>query len=629
LELQRRRTTWSAHRASSSSIVSGTSAIAHDQDHDALSPDDRDDVNTPTVRATTVWDVAGLLVLTFIMLAVTGLIPRLADGWLYRSRVVDGMITLAGFAAFAAVALGAVRERPKLGSIPFRLTNVWRDPPGDWVAFILGFALAAPLVGLYSRIPFSDTDSMRLVAAIRHVQRGNVDFLVETQDSFGPHLLLGPVLALGGMEGLRLVTILSVQTLAGVVAWLSRRLAGSMAAGAIAVVALLSMPIVVGRVLHLPMYPTMLALGLAGSWLAYRAIAHCAGWRYAAGAALCLVVAQEAQPVGQLFLAAPLLLLVTAAGSRSGAANVVRVYAGITLFMLPRLVTNVSEGGLSHLRSSRTDYWITEGYLDQIQREFHEYAGLGESHVTYLLQFPGRFATSLGDFGWVALLVAVIALLGLRGRGRWVALGFVGLIALAMTVRTIQPNPRYFSPLWPGIALLAGVLGAELLRRRNFAWRLLGSSIVVLLVCLSLLALRETGQRGLWMARQVDNRRAVAAAIDDGKGVIGVRAHELIAVDTDIPTFGGQFLTEDEYVTYLTWPDDEAVIEVMARHDIGWVLVRTYRALEVEYNNPWLVPHHGQEARHVEMVAASPNFCRVLGGPTSTLYRLGPCPSGA
>jgi hypothetical protein len=108
--------------------------------------------------------------------------------------------------------------------------------------------------------------------------------------------------------------------------------------------------------------------------------------------------------------------------------------------------------------------------------------------------------------------------------------------------------------------------------------------------------------------------------------VIGARAHQVFfGVTTDTPTWGDQYLTEEEYVTYLTWPSDEAVIDLLNRHDIGWVVIHANRLLETEYNDVWLIPFHGRRSRHVEAVATSPNFCRWSEGGGYVLFKLGAC----
>jgi hypothetical protein len=577
-------------------------------------------------RSVTIWDISSILLAIWVVLSGTIVASNVFNEWLYRPWLVEVVAASTVLAGAAALCVAIVRERPAPRTIFARLTGVWRDPPGDWPAFVLGALLAAPLLGLYAPTLFTDSDSLRIVAAIRHVQRGNLGFLVETQDSFGPHMFLGPVLAVGGTEALRIVTIVSVQVLVGTVAWIARRASGSMVAAAIAALGLLSIPPVVERVLWLPMYPTMLALACVGSWLAYRAIVDDASWPYAVGAALCLVLAQEAQPVGQLFLAVPLLLLTIAPRLSAGALKVAHVYGFALVVLLPRLIVNLSEGGLRHLRSNRTDFWITEGYLGQIQRDFHQYSALDDSLVTYLRMFPERLVSSLGDFGWVALAFAILALVGLRGRARLFPVAWVGLLVAAMTVTSTHATPRYFSPLWPGIALLVGISTAWLLQRQRVAVRLLGVVPVILLAVVAASAFHRTGLEARRLTNVVEGGgyREAAELIDDGKGVLGGRAFRLLAIDTDIRTYGGQFLSEEEFVTFLTWPSDEAVIEVMERHDIGWVMSRG--RVDVEYHNTWLLPNYGVPVRVNDRLPESPSFCRVFGHKSVILYKLGACP---
>jgi len=67
------------------------------------------------------------------------------------------------------------------------------------------------------------------------------------------------------------------------------------------------------------------------------------------------------------------------------------------------------------------------------------------------------------------------------------------------------------------------------------------------------------------------------------------------------------------------------VLEVLERHDIGWVLIHGNLDLELGYHNTWLIPHHGRPARHVARVASSPSFCQVANIDGYQLYRVGGC----
>jgi hypothetical protein len=110
--------------------------------------------------------------------------------------------------------------------------------------------------------------------------------------------------------------------------------------------------------------------------------------------------------------------------------------------------------------------------------------------------------------------------------------------------------------------------------------------------------------------------------------VVGARVGRLLYVDRGTPVWGTLFLTEDEFATYLTWPSDDEVIEVLERRDIGWALVTTDTVREVAYHDTWLVPARGAPSRHVEALAASPAFCAVDRNEGYVLYRLGPCRPG-
>jgi hypothetical protein len=580
-------------------------------------------------RRATAWDLLGISLATLGMLAVNGVATRAIGTPLGHSRLF-GLATWGSAAtSLALLAVLAVRDRPRPGDIPRLVTAVWTDPPGAWAAGILGTLLATPVLGLYTPVLLGDADSARVIAGVAHVRAHGIDFLVDTQDNLLPHLVLGPAIAVGGLAGAKLVTLLTVQALAGVTGYVTYRITRSMLGTAAATLALLAIPAAVERGGFTPMYPAMLALGYVGGWFAYRAITRPDERWSALVAGLCLALAPEATAVGQLFLVAPVLLLVFAPTWRTGLTACARVYLVVAVAMVPRIVINLSAGGFERMTSYRTDYWVTKGYVGEIQSNFWMYIGVNEPVGEYLSRLPWRFTHSLGPRGYLVLALASAAWLVLgRGRGRAFVLAVVGFMVLAVTVKQVPPFPRYYSPLWPGLAILVGVGVAALARRPARAVRLLALGVVPILVVAAATTLVRVSHSQDGVRASIDNGpyRQLAGAVSDGKGVIGARSHSLLNVSADIPTWGGQFLTEDEYVTYLTWPSDDAVIEMMERHDIGWVLIHPKRVLETDYHDTWLIPHHGARARHVERVAASPAFCHTASVGGFELYRLGSCP---
>ena len=584
------------------------------------------------------WDVLGILLFASAMLGVHHAATAAIGTPLGHSRVVT-VATIVVVVAASAVALAELvaRDHPRPADLAGLVTRVWTDPPGSWAAGLLGALIAIPVLGLYTPVLLGDADSARVVAAVTHVQAHGIDYILKTQDPLLPHVILGPALAIGGLTAVKLVTLLSVQALAGVTCYVTHRITGSMLGAAAAALALLAIPSAVERGGYVPMYPTMLALGYLGGVLAYVAITRPdRRWPAAVGAGVCLALAPEAQAVGVLFLAVPLLLLVFSPTWRAGLASCARIYLVVAVAMIPRLAINLSANGLERLASYRTDYWVTKGYLREIQSNFWHYTGVDEPLREYLGRLPWRFTHALGPWGYVVLGLAVLTVLGLavltviglrRGRALVFVVAVVGFIVLAVTVKQIPPFPRYYSPQWPGIAVLVGVGVAGLSRHSARVARPLAMTFIPALAVLAVGSLVGTVHNDDRLRAAVDNGpyRRLAGTIDDGKGVIGARPTALVNVTADRPTWGGQFLSEDEFVTYLTWPSDEAVIDMMERHNIGWVLIHPNRTIETTYHDTWLVPHHGRRARHVDQIAASPNFCAMVNASGFVLYRLGPC----
>jgi len=582
-------------------------------------------------RSFTLWDIVSVLLLTSVMLLVNQWAVAWADTPFGRSPLVRAVsVGLAGVALLLFAGL-MIRDRPRPTQVPRRLSAVWRDPPRDAVAFVLGLALSLPLLGLYWPRLIIDADSARLLASVTHVMRGDPGYLADVQEPYLPHLLLAPVINVHGLAGVKIFTLVSVQVLAAVTALLTYRITGRMWGAAAAVFGLLCIDEILKRVFIVPMYPLMLTLGYLGAWYAYRAVSDPERrWRYAVPAGACLALAPEAHAVGRVFLAVPLLVAVFAPTVRAAGVQVARLYAVMALATLPRLAINLAEGGLSHVTAYRTDWWVTQGYVRDIQENLLDYAGINEPLAGYLSRLPGRFITSLGGAGWLLVTLAIVAwLLCCGARARWFVAGAVGLMVLAVTVEQVPPFPRYYSPLLPGMAILMGVFVAALAKRRRLVAKVGALVCSVALITAAADNYHGTAERfaepPLFEAWTF---QGMVDSIDDDRGVIGARAHQLLfTASTDVPTWGDQFLTEGEYVTFLTWPSDGAVIKMMKRHNIGWVLLHPLRDLEIRYNNTWLIPHYHLAARHVGAVITSPNFCLWYEVAAYALYKLGPCPS--
>jgi len=528
-----------------------------------------------------------------------------------------------GLTTGVAVLFNTRRERLGPRALAAALTRVWREPTAAWVLFLFGWLLTLPLFALQTTVLLQDSDSARLLASVLYVQHHGPEYLVETQETLLPHLILSPAIALGGIPAAKLVSILSLQALAGVVAFLAWRLNRSVFAALVAVLALTTFTAILERAFLLPMYPLMLALGFLGVYMARQATVvdtPQGRWGYAGAAGLCLVGSIEAHQVGQLFLVLTAFLALTVRPVEA-LRGLSRVSLAFAVFYLPRAVINLMEGGLSHFFSNRVDFWVTEGYLVQIQRDFWDLAR--SDYPEWFSRAPEGLLTMVGWGGLLTIALGTAALAVWRGRIRLFALVWVLFFAAVVIYLRLPFYPRYFSILTVGACLGASATLAHLLRSPSGRSRRLAVGGAVLLAGFSAVGYYATLSKAEKLQGQVWPYKRLTALIPPDQGVIGTRSNYLNFTSTDVRAYGEQFLSEKDYVTFLTWPSDEAVLEVMRRHDARWVFVpRRPRRWVSKYHNVWLRPAYGKVARYPAMVATSPDFCQVKRVGGLRLYRL-------
>jgi hypothetical protein len=528
-----------------------------------------------------------------------------------------------GLTTGVAVLFNRRRERLAPRALAAALTRVWREPTAAWVLFLFGCLLTLPLFALQTTVLLRDPDSARLLASVLYVQQHGPGYLVETQETLLPHLILTPAVALGGIPAAKLVSILSLQALAGVVAFLAWRLNRSVFASLVAVLALTTLTGILERAFLLPMYPLMLALGFLGVCLARRATVADTPrgrWGYAAAAGLCLFGSIEAHQVGQLFLVLTAFLVLTVQ-PREALRGLSRVSLAFAVFYLPRAIINLMEGGLSHFFSNRVDFWVTKGYLVLIQRDFWD---LGRSdYPEWFSRAPQGLLNLVGWGGLLTVALGTAALALWRGRIRRFALIWVLFFAAVVIYLRLPFYPRYFSIITVGACLGASATLTHLFRSPSGRSRRLAVVGAILLAGFSAVAYYAMLSKAEKLQGQAWPYNRLAALIPPDQGVIGTRSNYLNFTSTDVRAYGEQFLSEKEYVTFLTWPSDEAVLDVMRRHDARWVFVPKSPTRWVSrYHNVWLRPAYGKVARYPAMVAISPDFCQVKRVGGVRLYRL-------
>jgi hypothetical protein len=344
-------------------------------------------------------------------------------------------------------------------------------------------------------------------------------------------------------------------------------------------------------------------------------------------AALCFVVGAEAHSIGQIFFLVPALLIILGPARRRVQVAAV-IYATTAVLMLPRLFVDLSFGGTRKLLSNYDTYTINKGYLDLINQQFYGHP-VRASTAVYAHRLWDVFLTTLSWQGAIVGVLATVGMIVIPRRVRFFAIAFFAIYIASMLYTKPAPYPRYFLPLIPGFVLLASVGFQRVWNGLRLTRPL------VPIACITILGV-VTGTTYFQQIRDVRARdagiaagplRHMASLVDDGKGVIGVRSPQLLYVDDDVSVWGSLYLDEQEYVTYLTWPSDEKVLKMFARHNIGWIYIQDNRLLEYLYPATWLLPTYHRLPRFVSGILASPELCPVyLTGTGFDLWKVGSCP---
>jgi hypothetical protein len=111
--------------------------------------------------------------------------------------------------------------------------------------------------------------------------------------------------------------------------------------------------------------------------------------------------------------------------------------------------------------------------------------------------------------------------------------------------------------------------------------------------------------------------------MDDDKAVLGARVSPVVHYDPERQLLTPDFITEEDFVTYLTWQSTGAVAEMFERNDVGWLLLQQPLDIwERDYNGVWLRPVTGLLPQHFLKMEDSELVNKVYEGETYVLYRV-------
>jgi len=406
------------------------------------------------------------------------------------------------------------------------------------------------------------------------------------------------------------------------VAW---RVTGMPWAGAIAGLFLMSSPEYWDRSSNLPAYQPFVFFGYSGLFLiasACRNQRRSSAFAIAGGIALALSV--YSFTIGLLFLPAA-LLLVLVLKSRWKPALLGLSLAGVLL--LPFAIWHIAVAGVRHAFYYPYNFLLVE-YWDDLQPFYRrpDYGVAG--YATQALPDMLLGAAPI----WLWLLAGAGLLVIGKVHGPRVSAIVSGAMIAALVPHVLTqpaPFPRYAYVVVPAIALVAGVgltLAVQLLAqqqaRRHLA--VLATSVLALLAVFAASSaisthlgdVRATRASSLYAELQ-----AVASKIDDDRALLA-RASYLQAVLPDNQVYTFLFFSEDEYLDYILWQDEERVRQLLADRNVGWVVFqKNVHRWERDFNY-WAFDASGYPPRHYVCLPQSAGFSEVYDGQFFTLYQV-------
>lgn len=381
---------------------------------------------------------------------------------------------------------------------------------------------------------------------------------------------------------------------------------------------------------YLSLYAGFVLLGYAGLYLClYYLLRGGSLWRVLAGTTL-VAAALYTFTTALVFLVVPLLaLMFFYSGAR--ARRLLVLYTVLGASVAPWVVWHLRVGGLRHFFYHPLN-WFTVKYLGVLNAEFWDYerASLPD------------YAKTMSSVAVHDLLPPVLLLFVVPGLWYvWRTLGpravlfcIACLAAYGSLLLVTRPAPyaRYFFPVLPLVILLAsaglwtglGGIGSALGRPVLAAFAVAAAALPLLgelppAVATSHFRFVER----LDSSPGYKDLLAMADHISQTDGGIVARDSAIQQVVPNNQVFTHFLLSEDDYVMYLSWPDDAAVAEMFQRRKIEWALVYNDLKWERDYN-VWLEAAYGVEPRHYQRIADSPYFERVYAGRAYQLYHLDP-----
>jgi hypothetical protein len=498
-------------------------------------------------------------------------------------------------------------------------------------AFLGVLILALALFVLFpSGVSIQSSDSAVVVNTAALVADIDHGWLLKSQEPPLLQAVYGPWLGvLDDTQPLVLIPLGSTILLAALTAALAGRLTRSALVGLFGGLVLLAMGTPVAQSRLLPLYAGFIAFGMLGVWKAIGFIREerVSYWR-AVAAAVWTLLAVVAHGAGLYFLTL-VLATVLFVGDRRSLRRYIELLGILLVVFLPWIVAHLWIGGFDRFPSPRSTWVTSQGYLARVTLDYWHQAVENPRDALTLL--PQELVRAMGWAAWLVVPLGIVGVIKLSTRAKvFVVVAALGLVAPMILYQT-RVFARYFYPLLPGLAILAAlglsiVIGYMRSSLPRFAVPVV-TGVLIAGVAAGFVANLADAINVASAERESPERTdlvRVASLIEDDRAVIAPRRSTVLMLEApDVFVYYADVLTEEEFVSYLTWQRDK-IEQTLLRRNIGWALVRKPAQREVLYNATWLEPAYGVKPTYAEEIKKDPMSCLAYDGAKFRLYRLRP-----
>lgn len=501
-------------------------------------------------------------------------------------------------------------------------------------AFLLA-GIAGGLLFVIAKSPSLYPDSGTALSISLTLANGSFDTVWSTQSPLLQDGVYALMLRAGLGDYVGYPVALASLGLAGLLGLIVHRVTGSALATGLPIIVLAGSDLFWSQSGYLPFYPVAALLGYAGLYLLVLFIVKGGSAFECLLGGLALAASVYAFTSAMAFFAAPAIVC-ACYFSRDVLKRTMLAYAAAGALAAPWLIWHLMVGGISRIHYHPLN-WFGIKYLPIVNEQFWEYPQRSPVEYARIMGQVGLTDVMAPLFLCLALpgIVYVRQRLGLRAAAA-VSLSIAAYLLLLLVTRP-APFARYYYPVLPLLVLLSsgGIMlvanaasqfippGKPALMARLLAAAAMGVAAVSPLVSLAPGAVASAQFRyveRLPTSTGYQDFRVIAEMVEASEGGVIARDSALQVLIPENQMFTHYMLNEQDYVTFLAWPDDEAVAAMFERRDIEWVLLRNDLRWERDYH-VWLDVAYGIEPRHYAEVARSPYFEHAFTGRAYTLYR--------